>query len=93
MISQEVVSDVLLYKVKKALKEYNIKEVVVVGGSAANSIIRSTLINGLKNVIITFPALKYCGDNAAMIGISAYYKIKRGEFDSMSLSPESRLDL
>ena len=90
---EEAVSDVLLYKVKKALKEYNIKEVVVVGGSAANSIIRSTLIDGLKNVITTFPALKYCGDNAAMIGISAYYKIKRAEFDSMSLSPESRLDL
>jgi len=90
---EEAVADVLLKKVQKALKEYSVKEIVVVGGSAANSVIRETLINGVKKVKITFPLLKYCGDNAAMIGISAYYKIQKGEIDDMTLSPKSRLDL
>ena len=90
---EEAVVEVLLEKTKKAVKEFDIKEVVVVGGSAANSVIRKTLTEGIKDAIITFPAMKYCGDNAAMIGISAYYKIKKGEIDDISLSPKSRLDL
>lgn len=90
---ENAVADVLLTKVKKALKEFKVNEVVVVGGSAANSVIRSTLLNNLKNVVVTFPLMRYCGDNAAMIGISAYYKIKEGKLDDMSLSASSRLDL
>ena len=90
---EEAVSEVLLKKTKKAIEEYNIKEVVVVGGSAANSVIRETLVSGIKDAKVTFPHLKYCGDNAAMIGISAYYKIKKGEIDDITLSPKSRLDL
>ena len=90
---EEAVSDVLLKKTLRAIDEYNIKEVVAVGGSAANSIIREKLTNGIKNIKVTFPLLKYCGDNAAMIGISAYYKIQKGLIDDITLSPKSRLDL
>lgn len=90
---ENAVSDVLLHKIKKALIEYQVNEIVVVGGSAANSVIRSTLTDNLKNTIVTFPAMKYCGDNAAMIGIAAYYKIKKGGTSDMSLSASSRLDL
>ncbi len=90
---EEAVADVLLERTLRAVKEYSVKEVVVVGGSAANSVIREKLKDNIKNVILTFPSLKYCGDNAAMIGISAYYKIKRGEFADMSLAAKSRLDL
>ena len=90
---EEAVADTLLTKARNAIKEFNVKEVVVVGGSAANSVIRDTLSNNLKGVKVTFPLLRYCGDNAAMIGISAYYKIKKGLIDDMSLSAKSRLDL
>ncbi|MCR5741201.1 MAG: tRNA (adenosine(37)-N6)-threonylcarbamoyltransferase complex transferase subunit TsaD [Gammaproteobacteria bacterium] len=91
---EKAVADVLSTKIKKAIKEYSVKEIVVVGGSAANSVIRESLQNmKVKGVDITFPQLKYCGDNAAMIGISAYYKIKKGEIDDMSLKASSRLDL
>ena len=93
MSFETAVADTLQQKIKKALKEYKVKEIVVVGGSAANSKIRETLSNSFKNVDVTFPAMKYCGDNAAMIGISAYYKIKKGEIDDMSLKASSRLDL
>lgn len=90
---EEAVADVLYKKVKKALKEYNFKELLVVGGSAANSVIREKLSNGFPDIKVTFPQMKYCGDNAAMIGISAYYKIKKGLLDDMSLQAKSRLDL
>ena len=90
---EEAISDCLVTKALKAVKEYNVKEVLVVGGSAANSVIRSKFSEKLKDVTVTFPLLKYCGDNAAMIGISAYYKIKEGGIDDITLSPKSRLDL
>ena len=90
---EEAIADVLTYKVKKAIKEYHVKEVLVVGGSAANSVIRNRFSNELNKVKVTFPQMKYCGDNAAMIGISAYYKIKKGLIDDMSLKASSRLDL
>ena len=90
---EEAISDCLIVKTLKAIKEYGVKEVLVVGGSAANSIIRSKFYDNLKDVIVTFPPIKYCGDNASMIGISAYYKIKNGEIDDITLSPKSRLDL
>ena len=90
---ENAVADTLVYKAKRAIKEYHIKEVMVVGGSAANSVIRKKFNEELKNVIVTFPEMKYCGDNAAMIGISAYYKIQNGDIDDMNLSPKSRLDL
>ena len=93
MSFETAVADTLYQKIKKALKEYKVKEIVVVGGSAANSKIRETLSTSFKNVEVTFPAMKYCGDNAAMIGISAYYKIQKGEIDDMSLRASSRLDL
>ncbi len=90
---EEAVADVLLKKAKTAIKEFGIKEVLVVGGSAANSVIREKLEKGIKSAKVTLADKKYCGDNAAMIGISAYYKIKNGLIDDVTLTPKSRLDL
>lgn len=90
---EEAVADTLCAKIKKALQEYSVKEIIVAGGSAANSVIRSHIYNNFKNHIVTFPQMKYCGDNAAMIGISAYYKIIDNQLSDMSLSAKSRLDL
>lgn len=90
---EEALSDVLLKKAQDAINEYQVKELLVVGGSAANSNVRAKLTDNIKNAVVTFPSMKYCGDNAAMIGISAYYKIKKGLIDDISLTPKSRLDL
>ena len=90
---EEAVASTLERKIKKALSEYKVNEVIVSGGSAANSVIRAKLSKESLGVDVTFPLMKYCGDNAAMIGISAYYKIKEGEIDDMNLSASSRLDL
>ena len=77
---QEVATEILIKKVKLALKKYpEIKTFVAAGGVSANSGLRDKLVNLLsnkyKNVELILPKLALCGDNAAMIGMCAYYKI------------------
>lgn len=74
---QELVTDELCIKTMKACKELGQKKLVVAGGVGANSRLREKLQqycdeNGVK---IFMPILKYCTDNAAMIGAIAYYYI------------------
>jgi len=74
---QELVTDELCSKTMKACKELKKTKLVVAGGVGANSRLREGLIeNCAKNGIELFlPDLKYCTDNAAMIGAIAYYYI------------------
>ena len=74
---QELVTDELCSKTMHACTELNQKNLVVAGGVGANSRLREKLqIECEKNGIQLFlPALKYCTDNAAMIGAIAYYYI------------------
>jgi N6-L-threonylcarbamoyladenine synthase len=73
---QESVITVLVEKTMKAIHEYNIKQVVIAGGVAANSALRETMqqrISQLNDVKLTVPSLKYCTDNAAMIAVGGYF--------------------
>lgn len=77
---QDVATNILIKKVKLALKKYpEVKTFVAAGGVAANSGLRDKLIDLLenkhKNIDLILPRLALCGDNAAMIGMCAYYKI------------------
>jgi len=68
---------VLVDKAIKAAREYKAKQIVVAGGVAANRGLRKVLtekINELENVKLTFPSMKYCTDNAAMIAVAGYFK-------------------
>ncbi len=81
---QKVATDILIQKAKKALKQYdNIKTFVVAGGVAANSAVRDKMTNLIEksfpSVNLILPKLSLCGDNAAMIGMCAYYKILQKE--------------
>ena len=71
---------ILTKKTKRALLEYNVNNLVVAGGVAANKGLRESLIKMSKenNINIIFPEIKYCTDNAAMIGAAAYYAYKKG---------------
>ena len=74
---QTSVIKVLVDKTIKAAKENNIKQIVVAGGVAANKGLRTALtnaVNELPNVILSFPQMKYCTDNAAMIAVAGYFK-------------------
>ena len=73
---QKSVVSVLVQKTIKAVKEFNIKHVIVAGGVAANRGLREELAKQIKtipNVILTFPSFKYCTDNAVMIAVSGYF--------------------
>lgn len=73
------VVDILCKKTIAAAKEKNVKNIIIAGGVAANSLLRSELKErGLKEGIeVTYPALKYCTDNAAMIAVAGYHKLMR----------------
>ncbi len=91
---QEAVYDVLMHKIKNALKIYNLDTICVSGGVSANSRLKERLKSELNNVNIFIPSLVYCTDNAAMIGVAAYYKYKLdGKVSNMSMNGSSNLKI
>ncbi len=77
---QKFVVDELTNKTLKAMKEHNSKKLVVAGGVSANSFLKQELLNQSKEqgFELFMPELKYCTDNAAMIGSMAYYELLAG---------------
>ena len=82
-------------KVEKALNEYDVKQLVVAGGVSANKYLKEQLeyICNKRNIKLQIPSLKYCTDNAAMIGAAAYYKYLNKEFSELDLDACSYLDI
>ena len=79
---QDAVVDVLVSKTKRAILEHNCKQVIVAGGVAANKGLRSEMqkmVESLDDVTLTFPPFEYCTDNAAMIGVAAYFQNKKNK--------------
>ena len=92
---QNVVVEVLVKKTFKAINEYNIKNIIVAGGVAANKGLRErlTLECEKHGVNLTFPDMKYCTDNGAMIAASGYFAYMRGDRADLTLNANSSLDL
>ena len=92
---EATVVDILMEKLRKAAKQYNIKEVAVAGGVSAN--------NGLRNAFqehaqkygwkIFIPKFSYTTDNAAMIAITGYFKYLSKEFCPIDAPAYSRMTL
>ena len=92
---EATVVDILMEKLRKAAKQYNIKEVAVAGGVSAN--------NGLRNAFrehaqkygwkIFIPKFSYTTDNAAMIAITGYFKYLSKEFCPIDAPAYSRVTL
>ncbi|HTN47159.1 MAG TPA: tRNA (adenosine(37)-N6)-threonylcarbamoyltransferase complex transferase subunit TsaD [Flavipsychrobacter sp.] len=82
----------LMKKLEKAADEQHIKNVGIAGGVSANSALRAALLEaGERKGWNTFiPKFEYCTDNAAMIGITAYYKYLRGDFADLRTTPTAR---
>jgi N6-L-threonylcarbamoyladenine synthase len=89
---QHTIIKALLKKLEKAALQYKIKEIGIAGGVSANSGLRIALQEyGRKNGWNTYlPKFEYCTDNAAMIGITAYYKLLREQFTDLSAVPSAR---
>lgn len=86
---QSALIEMLLIKVRKAIKELRIQNVALAGGVAANSALREAVKSeGAKTGCQVFiPDFEYCTDNAAMIAITAHYKYLNGQFCSLDVAP------
>ncbi|MEP6844543.1 MAG: tRNA (adenosine(37)-N6)-threonylcarbamoyltransferase complex transferase subunit TsaD [Panacibacter sp.] len=89
---QYTIINILIKKLKKAVKQTGVTNVCIAGGVSANSGLRNALKEtgdqlGWQTFI---PAFEYCTDNAAMIAITAYYKYLKKEFVSLDVSPSAR---
>lgn len=87
--------EMLLIKLKAAVKQYGVKEVAIAGGVSANSGLRDTLtqLAAQKGWNLYIPKFEYCTDNAAMIAMAAHYKYLKGEFSSMDVAPLAKMKI
>lgn len=85
---QEAVVDALVSKTMLAAKDYDMKKVAIAGGVAANSALQGAMKTACRNNGLEFyyPSPIYCTDNAAMIGVAAYYEYIKGEFSGLDLN-------
>lgn len=76
---QSAVVDVLCMKTVRAAQEFNVKQVIIAGGVAANKGLRTRMQQEMDkiNIKLTVPNFKYCTDNAAMIAVAGYFKDKK----------------
>lgn len=90
---QTSVVDVLVSKLKKAATDFDVKQVLICGGVAANKGLRNRVFETLKDKEIIIPSMQYCTDNAAMIGAAAYYTYQqKGPLKDYILGGQSSLD-
>lgn len=94
---QSAVIDILVGKTQKALQTYDVKQLIVAGGVAANKGLRNALsemiAKDFSHVDLLIPPLSLCGDNAAMIGAVAYHMYLKNEFVDLSINAMSNLSL
>ena len=83
---QETALNCLVDKAIKALDEYPCKMFVIAGGVACNSRLRELVSERIKGVDIILPPLKYCTDNATMIGVAAWHYYHNNKFVPLNTS-------
>ena len=92
---QTAAIDELVRKLELALKNTNIKNVVIAGGVSANKYLRSEICSVCKkyDAVLDLPDFIYCTDNAAMIGAAAYPLFLKKEFADLTLNAESNIEI
>ena len=92
---QNRVVTVIAKKTFKAIEEYHVNKLIVAGGVAANSGLREKLseLAHENNVNLSIPRINYCTDNAAMIGVVAYYAYQNGIISDLYLNAKAVTDL
>lgn len=89
---QQAIVDALLNKLEKAIDSEKPSTVVITGGVSANSALRaqSEELAHKKGVQLLVPPLRFCTDNAAMIGLAGLMRFNQNEFSEQSMSPSPR---
>ncbi|NMO95737.1 tRNA (adenosine(37)-N6)-threonylcarbamoyltransferase complex transferase subunit TsaD [Paenibacillus lemnae] len=92
---QDSVTEVLVEKAVRAVKEYSSKQLLLCGGVAANQGLRQRLTSRCEEegIPLTIPPHVYCTDNAAMIGAAAHLKWKHGLTSELDLKADPQLKL
>ncbi|MBC2856275.1 MAG: tRNA (adenosine(37)-N6)-threonylcarbamoyltransferase complex transferase subunit TsaD [Cetobacterium sp.] len=96
---QHKVVDILCKKTLKAAIDKNVKQIVVAGGVAANSLLRSELAKRAesKGIKVAYPSMSLCTDNAAMIAVAGHYKMEfpngKEVFAGLDLNAKATLDI
>jgi N6-L-threonylcarbamoyladenine synthase len=92
---QKTLIDMLLRKVKKAMKEMQCNQIAIAGGVSANSGLRSRLqeLGAESDWEVFIPAFQYCTDNAGMIAMAGHFKFQAGEFTDQDVAPLARYAL
>ena len=90
---QSTIIEILLNKLVRAARHYDIRDIAIAGGVSANSGLRRAIVEeGVRRGWNTFlPEFKFTTDNAAMIAVTGYFKYQRGEFAPMDVVPVARI--
>ncbi|MEE0927733.1 MAG: tRNA (adenosine(37)-N6)-threonylcarbamoyltransferase complex transferase subunit TsaD [Acutalibacteraceae bacterium] len=89
------VCDMLIDNTLAALENTGHRTLVLAGGVSANSELRTRLESECEKRGISFyrPELKYCGDNAAMVGVQAYFEYQSGNTAGPELNATATLPI
>lgn len=92
---QKAVTDVLVANAMHAVEEFKTDKFAIAGGVAANSALRSAMRSACeeRGVKLYYPSPVYCTDNAAMIGVAAYYEYIAGTRHGWDLNAVPNLKL
>ncbi|MDO4452298.1 MAG: tRNA (adenosine(37)-N6)-threonylcarbamoyltransferase complex transferase subunit TsaD [Lachnospiraceae bacterium] len=92
---QKAVTDVLVENAMRAVDEYGMKKLAIAGGVASNSTLRQAMKDacGKKGIEFYYPSPIFCTDNAAMIGVAAYYEYLKGTRHGWDLNAVPNLKL
>ena len=92
---QQAVVDVLVDNAIRAAKDYHMDRLAIAGGVASNGALRAAMEAACEKEGIRFyrPSPIFCTDNAAMIGVAAYYEYIRGTRHSWDLNAVPNLKL
>lgn len=85
---QRAVIDVLVNNAVHAAKKYNMDKLAIAGGVASNESLRAAIKSACEdsNIKLYSPSPIYCTDNAAMIGVAAYYEYINGVRHGLDLN-------
>lgn len=92
---QKAVTDVLVENAMRAVDEYGMKKLAIAGGVASNSTLRQAMKDACekKEIEFYYPSPIFCTDNAAMIGVAAYYEYLKGTRHGWDLNAVPNLKL
>lgn len=81
---EDAIVDTLIKKTARAIKQTNLKSIIIAGGVGANKHLRSRMqeFATANNIKLYYPNFEFCTDNGAMIAYAGYERFKRGAVDA-----------